>query len=197
MGSVDWAAIENPNLARNKPEFENANIKFEAEWIDDRDKPTKKDGTFEQKKRVIVLISYPGGDETGIRWDHLAPRQRAELQSRYDQWEKGEVITVKGTPIVNWSVMPRATYDLFIRAGFQTIEQIAALEGHTNTELPTELKRWPKKAKQFLDASDSTQSQVAALTEEVEKLRGYSKALEDKLEMMVRNAAIGAPMGAN
>ena len=197
MGSVDWAAIENPNGSRNRPVFDNANVSFEGNWIDDREAPKKKDGSFEQKKQVIALISYPGKDTTAIRWDHMSPREKAELQSRYDQWEKGEVITVKGTPLVNWSVMPRSTYELFIRAGFQTIEQIAALNGHTNTQLPTELKVWPKKAKLFLEASESTQAQVAALTEEVEKLRTYSKALEDKLEMMVRNAAVGNPMGAN
>lgn len=189
MGSVDWEAIENPNKNRNKPEFENANIKFEAEWIDDKDKP-KKDGTFEQKKRVIVLINYPGMDVTGIRWDHMSPRQRAELQSRYDQWEKGEEITVQGTPIVNWSVMPRATYELFIRAGFQTIEQIAAISGNVNTELPTELKRWPKKAKAFLDAAGSDQAQVAHLSEELADAKKYIKQLEDKLEMMVKQAAV-------
>lgn len=193
MASVDWAAIENPALGRNKPEFENANIAFECNWIDDKEKP-KKDGTYESKRQVIVLINYPGRDVTGIRWDHLNNRQKAELQSRYDQWEKGEPVTVKGTPLMNWSVMPRSTYELFIRAGFQTIEQVAAIEGNTNTELPTEIKRWPKKARIFLESADSSQAQVAALTEEVQKLRALNKQYEDKIEMMVKNAAVGSPL---
>jgi hypothetical protein len=193
MSSVLGVTIDN-SPSKNRPEFENANIQFEGEWIDDKTKP-KKDGTFEQLRKVIVLISYPGQrDSTPIRWDHLPPRTKAELQSRYDQWEKGEVLTVKGTPLVSWSVLPRSTYELFVRAGFQTVEQVAALEGHSNTELPTELKKWPKKAKLYIDSANSTQSQVAALTEEVEKLREICEKQNDRIEMMVKNAAIGAPV---
>jgi hypothetical protein len=194
MATVDWAAIENPNSARNKPEFENANVSFECEWIDDKDQPVKKDGSFEKKKRVIVLINYPGRDVTPLRWDHLNSRQKAEFQSRYDQWEKGEAITVKGFPLINWSVMPRMTCELFNRAGFQTVEQVAAIHGNENKELPTELKQWPKKAKIFIESAESTQAQVAALTERLEKAEHLLKQYEDKMEMMVRNAAVGSPV---
>lgn len=194
MSSVLGVTIDNTPQSRNKPEFENANVSFEALWVDDREKP-KKDGTYEQKRQVVVLISYPGNrDSTPMRWDHLSFRQKAELQSRFDQWEKGEVLTVKGFPLANWSVMPRATYELFIKNGFQVVEQIAALEGHNNHELPTELRKWPKKAKTFLDSADSTQAQVAALSEEVEKLREICAKQADRIEMMVKNAAVGAPI---
>jgi len=193
MSSVLGVTIDNSPRA-NRPEFENANVTFEGVWVDDRDKP-KKDGTFEQKRQVIVLVNYPGQrDSTPMRWDHLPPRTKAEFQSRYDQWEKGETLTVKGYPLANWSVMPRATYELFIKNGFQVVEQIAALEGHANTELPTELKKWPKKAKIFLESAESTQAQFAALTEEVEKLRDICARQNDRIEMMVKNAAIGSPV---
>lgn len=197
MTSVLGVTIDNSPKG-SKLEFENSNISFEGHWIDDRDKPTKKDGTYEQKRQVIVLISYPGSrDSTALRWDHLSPRQKNELQSRYDQWEKGEVLTIKGSPLQNWSVLPRATYELFIKAGFQTIEQVAALEGHSNTELPTELRKWPKKAALFLESAGSTQAQVAALTEQVEKLTALCASQADKMEMMIKNAAVGAPVFAN
>lgn len=197
MSSILGVTIDNrPN--GSKQEFENANVSFEGHWIDDRDKPTKKDGSYEQKKQVIVLLSYPGNkDVTALRWDHLSPRQKNELQSRYDQWEKGEVLTVKGSPLQQWSVLPRATYELFIRAGFQTIEQVAALDGHSNTELPTELKKWPKKAAIFLESAGSTQAQVAALTEQVEKLSALCASQADKIEMMVKNTAVGRAALAN
>jgi len=91
-------------------------------------------------------------------------------------------------------VLPRAIYEILVKAGFQTVEQLADIVGNNNTELPTELKAWPKKAKQHLDAAGSTQAQVAALTERVEKAETYARHLEDKLEMMVRNAATGSPM---
>ncbi len=123
--------------------------------------------------------------------------KKAELQSRYDQWENGEELTVTGSPLQNWSVLPRATYELFIRAGFQTIEQIAALDGHSNTELPTELRKWPKKAVTFLESAGSSQSQVAALTEQVEKLTALCASQADKLEMMIKNAAVGSPVNLN
>lgn len=194
MTSVLGVTIDNSPRG-SKAEFENSNVSFEGVWIDDREKPVRKDGTFEQKRQVIVLISYPGSrDSTPMRWDHLSPRQKAELQSRYDQWEKGEVLTVKGSPLQNWSVLPRATYELFIKAGFQTIEQIAALDGHSNTELPTELKKWPKKAATFLEAAGSTQAQVAALSEQVEKLSALCASQASKMEMMIKNAAVGAPV---
>lgn len=197
MSSVLGVTIDN-RPSGSKPEFENANVSFEGHWIDDRDKPTKKDGSYEQKKQVIVLLSFPGSkDVTALRWDHLSPRQKNELQSRFDQWEKGEVLTVKGSPLQQWSVLPRATYELFLRAGFQTIEQVAALEGHANHELPTELKKWPKKAATFLESAGSTQAQVAALTEQVEKLSALCASQADKIEMMVKNAAVGAPVFAN
>lgn len=193
MSSVLGVTIDN-SPRTNKPEFENANISFEGEWVDDRTRP-KKDGTFEKIRKVIVLVNYPGRrDSTPMRWDHLPPRTKAEFQSRYDQWEKGEVLTVKGFPLANWSVMPRATYELFVKNGFQVVEQIAALDGHSNTELPTELRKWPKKAKTFLDSADSTQAQVAALSEEVEKLREICAKQADRIEMMVKNAAVGAPI---
>lgn len=197
MSSVLGVTIDNSPRG-SKQEFENSNISFEGHWVDDRDKPLKKDGTYEQKRQVIVLISYPGSkDTTPLRWDHLSPRQKAELQSRYDQWEKGEVLTVKGSPLQNWSVLPRATYEVFLRAGFQTIEQVAALDGHSNTELPTELKKWPRKAKIFLESAESNQAQVAALTEQVEKLTALCASQADKLEMMIKNTAVGSPVFAN
>jgi predicted nuclease with TOPRIM domain len=91
---------------------------------------------------------------------------------------------------MNWSVMPRATYELFLRAGFQTVEQVAAIADHSNTELPTELRKWPKKAKIFLESADSTQAQVASLTERLEKAETLLKQYEDKLEMMVKQNAV-------
>jgi hypothetical protein len=195
MSSVLGVTIDNSPASKARPEFETANVAFESQWVDDRDKPKNKDGTYQQKKQVIVLISYPGNrDSTPMRWDHMSHRQKMELQSRYDQWEKGDDITVKGTPLVSWSVLPRATYELFIRAGFQTLEQVAAIADHNNTELPTELKKWPKKAKLFLDAAGSDQARVAALTEEVEALRALNRQYEDKIEMMVKNAAVGSPI---
>jgi hypothetical protein len=89
------------------------------------------------------------------------------------------------------------TCELFQRGGFQTIEQVAAIHNNNNTELPTELKPWPKKAKIFLESADSTQAQVATLTERLEKAEHLLKQYEDKMEMMVRNSAVGSPVLSN
>lgn len=185
MAVVDWAAIENPSSAKNKRQFENANLTFIYEWMDDHGKK-RPDGTYEKKQVEIVMVSYPGGEKTPVRVDD---RIRQEYKREYDLWKEGLPVPLSGTPLTDWTAIPRAVCEELERFGFHTVEQLASGADSATTKLGP-LKSWAKKAKEFMKAANSTQAQVAALTEQLERESEKSARYEEQIAQLMKRIEV-------
>lgn len=161
--------------------FEGANVKFFDEYIPDPIE-TEKQGRPIYKCIPSISIQWPGGDET-VR--AIEPQDKIEYPAHWAAYQSQQEPPTQGTPLTEWSMLPR-TYQLELAAiGIKTVEQLAFISDEVKRRIGP-LQKYCKIAKEWLESAGEGQTQIVALKEQLEREEKRSKKLEEQLELALQ-----------
>ena len=180
MAQIDWNTIIN-GQSQQKKRFAGANVKFFNVYNENRDK------SFLAGRAIFneipsISIQYPGGDETVRK---IEPQDIVDYPEDYKAFISGNEPIVGGTPLAEWPLMNGSILRELQHIGFKTVEQLAETNDETKRRLgPT--SRFVKMAKDWLDAANSSQFQVTALKQQLERAQGRTEKLEEQVDLLMQ-----------
>jgi hypothetical protein len=136
-----------------------------------------------------IYIQHPGDSAAHVK--KAKPRDIAAYQSEYNTYKNGEAAPpVQGTPLIEWSMIPRSLVRQFESNGIYTLEQLADLPvnyGHVYARLGP-AQEWCGKAKDEMERAakratvTKARAENKALEAEVAALRHQVQQLSQRLE---------------
>lgn len=179
MPQIDWNALMHGGQPKKR--YAGANVKFFNSYSENKQK------SMEAGRPIFdeipsISIQWPGGDETVRR---IEPQDIAEYPEKYAAFKAGEETVESGTPLSEWSPLPGSTFRELQSLGFKTVEQLADATDDVKRRLgPT--GRFVTLAKNWLEASTSTQAQVATLKAQLEREQTRTAKLEEMIELLMQ-----------
>jgi hypothetical protein len=161
-----------------KKRYDGANIRFFTELVPNEEASTKA-GRPIYDEIELFEIHWPGGDK---RPRPIQPQDIQEYPELYKAFKGGQEQITEGTPLTEWSMMPKSAAAELAYFGIRTVEQLAGATDEVKRKMGT-VSSYTKKAKEWLKAAGSDQVKVAALSEQLEKTQATAKKLEDQLAM--------------
>jgi hypothetical protein len=180
MAQIDWQSIMSGN-SQPKKRYSGANIKFFYSYNENREK-TAKEGRPIFDEIPSISIQWPGQDETVRR---IEPQDMQEYPELYARFKAGSEPVLEGTPLAEWPMMSGSAMRELQYLGFKTVEQLAAATDDVKRKLGP-LSKFVKLAKDWLEAANSTQNDVAKMKQQLEKAEARAAALEHKLELFMQ-----------
>ena len=180
MAQVDWQSIMSGN-SQPKKRYSGANIKFFYAYNENREK-TLKEGRPIFDEIPSISIQWPGQDETVRR---IEPQDMHDYPELYARFKAGSEPVTEGTPLAEWAMMSGSAMRELQYLGFKTVEQLSAATDDVKRKLGP-LSKFVKLAKDWLDAANSTQNDVAKMKQQLEKAEARAAALEHKLELFMQ-----------
>jgi hypothetical protein len=180
MAQIDWQSIMSGN-SQPKKRYSGANIKFFYSYNENREK-TAKEGRPIFDEIPSISIQWPGQDETVRR---IEPQDIHDYPELYARFKAGSEPVTEGTPLAEWPMMSGSAMRELQYLGFKTVEQLAAATDDVKRKLGP-LSKFVKLAKDWLEAANSTQNDVAKLKHQLEKAEARATALEHKLELFMQ-----------
>jgi hypothetical protein len=180
MAQIDWNGLMNGQTQQRK-RFHGANIKFFNSYNENKEK------SFQAGRSIFdeipsISIQYPGGDETVRK---IEPQDIADYPDLYAAFKAGSEVVVSGTPLAEWTLMNGSTLRESQHLGFKTVEQLADAHDEIKRKLgPT--GRFVKMAKDWLDAANSSQFNVVALKQQLEREQKRTAKLEEQVELLLQ-----------
>lgn len=167
---------------RNTNPYKGQYVEFEYSYELDKAATAAANGQPKYKE-VEILLVHNGRDKTPVLvtdyHKQLYPEKYAAFVARKEQ-------PVDGTPLKEWPIMPRTVVLELAHIGIKTVEQLANANGDQKKLIGTQA-HYVKKAKAWLEASESNQASVVQLREELEKERTARKSLEEQMvKLMAR-----------
>lgn len=173
---------------------------FEMRDVEDRDASIKA-GHYVGKEVAFVTVTRPGSrdtlDKEALVWlGELKVRRDVPVswypafKQMYDEWSRGEVGEVNGTPIKTWPLLGKAAQKTIMAAGILSVEDLAAIADSDLANIGTgamsmkqkaiawlEQASGPGKTAERLAALEAAQAQLVDLTksqaQEIERLRAF------------------------
>jgi hypothetical protein len=121
-------------------------------------------------------------DETVRR---IEQRDIEEYPEKYEAFMRGNEPVESGTPLAEWPLMTGAAMRELQYLGFKTVEQLSDANDDVKRRLGP-LVKFVKLAKEWLDASSSTQADVVKLKQQLEKEQSRTAKLEERLELLMQ-----------
>jgi len=180
MAQIDWQSIMSGN-SQPKKRYSGANVKFFYSYNENREK-TAKEGRPIFDEIPSISIQWPGQDETVRR---IEPQDIHDYPELYARFKAGSEPVIEGTPLAEWPMMSGSAMRELQYLGFKTVEQLAAATDDVKRKLGP-LSKFVKLAKDWLDAANSTQNDVAKMKAQLEKAEARAAALEHKLELFMQ-----------
>jgi hypothetical protein len=180
MAQIDWQSIMTGN-SQPKKRYSGANIKFFYSYNENREK-TAKEGRPIFDEIPSISIQWPGQDETVRR---IEPQDMQEYPELYARFKAGSEPVLEGTPLAEWPMMSGSAMRELQYLGFKTVEQLGAATDDVKRKLGP-LSKFVKLAKDWLEAANSTQNDVAKMKNQLEKAEARAAALEHKLELFMQ-----------
>jgi hypothetical protein len=180
MAQIDWQSIMSGN-SQPKKRYSGANVKFFYSYNENREK-TAKEGRPIFDEIPSISIQWPGQDETVRR---IEPQDIHDYPELYARFKAGSEPVTEGTPLAEWPMMSGSAMRELQYLGFKTVEQLAAATDDVKRKLGP-LSKFVKLAKDWLDAANSTQNDVAKMKQQLEKAEARAAALEHKLELFMQ-----------
>lgn len=180
MAQIDWQSIMSGN-SQPKKRYSGANIKFFFAYNENREK-TLKEGRPIFDEIPSISIQWPGMDETVRR---IEPQDIHDYPELYARFKAGSEPVTEGTPLAEWPMMSGSAMRELQYLGFKTVEQLAAASDETKRKLGP-LSQFVKLAKDWLEAANSTQNDVAKMKQQLERAEARAAALEHKLELFMQ-----------
>ena len=180
MAQIDWQSVLAGN-SQPKKRYSGANVKFLNVYNENRDKSLAA-GRPVFDEVPSISIQWPGMDETVRR---IEPRDIEEYPEKYQAFMRGNEPVESGTPLAEWPLMSGAAMRELQYLGFKTVEQLAEANDDVKRRLGP-LAKFIKLAKEWLDASNSTQADVVKLKQQLEKEQSRTAKLEERLELLMQ-----------
>jgi hypothetical protein len=180
MAQIDWQSVMSGN-SQPKKRYSGANIKFFYSYNENREK-TAKEGRPIFDEIPSISIQWPGQDETVRR---IEPQDMHDYPELYARFKAGSEPVIEGTPLAEWPMMSGSAMRELQYLGFKTVEQLAAATDDVKRKLGP-LSKFVKLAKDWLEAANSTQNDVAKMKAQLEKAEARAAALEHKLELFMQ-----------
>lgn len=180
MAQIDWQSIMSGN-SQPKKRYSGANVKFFYSYNENREK-TLKEGRPIFDEIPSISIQWPGQDETVRR---IEPQDMHDYPELYARFKAGSEPVTEGTPLAEWPMMSGSAMRELQYLGFKTVEQLAAATDDVKRKLGP-LSKFVKLAKDWLEAANSTQNDVAKMKAQLEKAEARAAALEHKLELFMQ-----------
>jgi hypothetical protein len=108
-----------------------------------------------------------------------------EYPELYARFKAGSEPVLEGTPLAEWPMMSGSAMRELQYLGFKTVEQLGAATDDVKRKLGP-LSKFVKLAKDWLEAANSTQNDVAKMKNQLEKAEARAAALEHKLELFMQ-----------
>jgi len=180
MAQIDWQSIMTGN-SQPKKRYSGANIKFFYAYNENREK-TLKEGRPIFDEIPSISIQWPGQDETVRR---IEPQDMHDYPELYARFKAGSEPVTEGTPLAEWPMMSGSAMRELQYLGFKTVEQLAVATDDVKRKLGP-LSQFVKLAKDWLEAANSTQNDVAKMKQQLERAEARAAALEHKLELFMQ-----------
>lgn len=180
MANIDWHTIMNGNRSQNNP-YKGCNVKFFNAYVENREK-SMKEGRPIFDEIPSVSIHWPGMDETVRR---IEPHDIQTWPELYAAFTAGKEAPTSGTPLTEWAALPGSVVKELQHLGFKTIEQLADASDEMKRRLGT-AAQFVKKAKEWIGAANSTQNQVVALKEQLEREKARTTKLAEQVELLLQ-----------
>lgn len=185
MPQIDWNAIQQSLMPGQsqapKKRYAGANVKFFYAYNENVQK-SRDEGRPIFDEIPSFSIQWPGGDETVRRIEQQDIIDYPELYARF---KAGSEPMSEGTPLAEWPMMNGSAMRELQYFGFKSVEQLAAANDDIKRKLGP-LSKFIKLAKDWLDAANSDQNQVAKLQSLLEREKARTTALENKLELLMQ-----------
>lgn len=180
MAQIDWNNLMNGQMQQRK-RFHGANVRFFNAYNENKEKSLNA-GRAIFDEIPSISIQYPGGDETVRK---IEPQDVADYPELYAAFKAGSEVVVSGTPLAEWTLMNGSTLRELQHLGFKTVEQLAEANDEIKRRLgPT--GRFIKMAKDWLEAANSTQFNVVALKQQLEREQKRTAKLEEQVELLLQ-----------
>ena len=180
MAQIDWHNLMNGQMQQKK-RFHGANVRFFNSYNENKEKSLAA-GRAIFDEIPSISIQYPGGDETVRK---IEPQDVADYPEQYAAFKAGSEAVVSGTPLAEWPLMNGSTLRELQHLGFKTVEQLADAHDEIKRKLgPT--GRFVKMAKDWLEAANSSQFNVVALKQQLEREQKRTAKLEEQVELLLQ-----------
>jgi hypothetical protein len=180
MAQIDWNNLMNGQQQQRK-RFHGANVRFFNSYNENKEKSLQA-GRAIFDEIPSISIQYPGGDETVRK---IEPQDVADYPELYAAFKAGSEAVVSGTPLAEWTLMNGSTLRELQHLGFKTVEQLADAHDEVKRKLgPT--GRFVKMAKDWLEAANSSQFNVVALKQQLEREQKRTAKLEEQVELLLQ-----------
>jgi len=180
MAQIDWNAIMN-GVTTDKKRYHGANVRFFFAYNENKQK-TAEAGRAIFDEIPSISIRWPGGDETVRR---IEPQDMQDYPDAYKAFIAGSEPVDSGTPLAEWPAMNGSAMRELQYLGFKTVEQLANADDNVRRKLGT-LSKFIQMAKDWLAASDSSQMEVMALKQQLEREQKRTSKLEEQLEILIQ-----------
>lgn len=179
MPQIDWNSLMNNGAPKKR--YAGANVKFFKSYNENKQKSLEA-GRPIYDEIDSISIQWPGADETVRR---VEPQDIAEYPDKWAAFQAGSKPVESGTPLTEWPPLPGSTLRELQALGFQTVEQL----GEANDEIKRRLGptgRFVKMAKDWIEASTSSQAQVTSLKQQLEREQRRTAKLEEQVELLIQ-----------
>jgi hypothetical protein len=171
-------------------------VVFEQRAVEDR-AATLANGHYTTKDVDFAIITRPGSrdslDKEALVWlKELGEKARngsaplawhTAFEAAYAAWKKGLELPLNGTPIKGWPVLSPAAQENLIRAGFLTLEDLAATSDNQLSNIGTGALSYKLKAQAWLEEAKSkgaSSEKIADLVQKVADLTSLVQQLVDE-----------------
>lgn len=179
--SIRMSDIENDFQQKRRGHYGAQNVKFKL-YQDFDPEASDKSGKIEYKnqREVIVVYSPDGGVSAPITVEESHKRNYPE---QYAAFKAGLEQPIVGTPLAEWTIMPRTFADQLARNGILSVEQLADLPENA-IQKTMGCRPFVKRAKAWLASAKSTQSQAAGLRTQNDSLLEKMKKMEEQIMIL-------------
>lgn len=179
MAQIDWNSIMN-GATQQKSRYSGANVRFFNAYNENKQKSLEA-GRAVFDEVPSISIQWPGGDETVRR---IEPQDIQEYPQQYAAFMNGNTPVETGTPLSEWPPMNGSAMRELQYMGFKTVEQLAAANDDVKRRIGP-LNQFVQKAKDWLEAANSTQFEVTALKQHLEREQRRTAKLEEQVELLM------------
>lgn len=180
MAQIDWQSIMN-GQSQPKKRYSGANVRFFNAYNENREK-SNKEGRPIYDEIPSISIQWPGGDETVRK---IEPQDIAEYPEKYAAFMAGNEPVDSGTPLAEWPPISGSAVRELQHLGFKTIEQLAEANDDVKRKIGP-LSKFVKLAKEWLEAANSSQSDVVKLKTQLEREQERTARLEQQVDLLMR-----------
>lgn len=181
MSTINPQDIADRQSGRKK-RYEGANVWFTNEYVPNHEE-TLKHGRPIETEIPSFNIQWPGQDHTCRR---IEEQDKVEYPELYKAFMAGDDSSpCQGTPLDNWSMMPRVVCRELKAIGIRSVDQLAVLTDDVKRKIGIHSK-YVGMAQEWLESANAGPNQIVAKNQQIEKLEKRLKSLEEQNLLLMK-----------